>query len=150
MKKLFVFFVVLVPLLLITGIACGFVTGEGVVDHKAITGVRDGTSFEVLINCPSDDGSPIIVVSDKDLLHLFAAEEKHAIISDALVFEIESKYDRVNYVVNLAPVSSPGGGTQPYFTSWEIFNQLRVGETAKFKADGSKGIPKMEKLIGVP
>ena len=103
MRKLLVSCVVLVPILVIVGLACGTTTNEGVVAHQSITGSREGTSQTVLENRPGDDGSPFIHVNDKDLLSHFATDEEHLIISDSLAFQIESRYDRVDYFVNMAP-----------------------------------------------
>ena len=100
MRKLFVSFVALVPLLIIIGLACGGATVEGVVSHKAITGVREEVSHTVLTNRPSDEGLPIIHVEDKDLVSRFAPDEEHAVIGDSLAFEIESRYDRMRYFLS--------------------------------------------------
>ena len=147
MRKPFVLFVALVPLLVIAGLACGTTTSEGVVDHKSITGSREGTSYTVLENRPSDDGSSSIHVEDKDLLSHFATGEEHLIISDSLAFAIESGYDRVDYFVNIDLASSSGSGTQPYRVSREVFNQLRVGDTVEFKTKQGGDFPEIEKLI---
>lgn len=120
-------------LLVIVGLACGAPSSEGVVAHKSITGSREGVSQTVLTNRPSDSGVLLIDVQDNDLRGLFAAGLEHAIISDSQAFQIESRYDEVNYVVNIRIESSGEGGTQPFITSREVFNQLRVGETVKFK-----------------
>ena len=148
MRKAFVPFVVLVLLLVVIGPACGTATDEGVVDHKSITGVVEGTSYTVLRNRPNDDGLPFIEAKDKDLLSHFATVEEHAIISDSLAFEIESRYDRVDYLVNIDLISIEGSGTQSYLVSREVFNQLQVGETVKFKAKQGGGIPEIDKLTG--
>ena len=148
MRVPFVLFQALVPLLVIAGLACGTTTSEGVVAHKSITGIREGTSYTVLENRPSDEGPPIIHVDDKDLLSLFAAGDEHLIIDDSLAFEIESRYDRVDYFVNMAPASSPESGTQPYKVSREVFSQLRVGETVKFKTKPGGDFPEIEKVLG--
>ena len=150
MTKLPVWFVVLVALLVITALACGTATAEGVVAHKSITGIREGTSYTVLENRPSDEGSPFIVVDDKDLLSHFATDEEHLIISDSLAFEIESKYDRVDYYVNMAPASAPLSGTQSYKVSRAVFSQLRVGGTVKFETKQGKHIPEIKKLLEAP
>ena len=150
MRKLFVSCAALVPLLVIVGLACGTTTTEGVVAHKSITGSREGTSYAVLENRPSDDGSPFIHVDDKDLLSHFATDEEHLIISDSLAFQIESRYDRADYFVNMAPASSPRSGTQPYRVSREVFNQLLVGETVKFKTKQGGDFPEITKVIGAP
>ena len=146
MRKPFGLFVALVPLLVIAGLACGTTTSEGVVDHKSIAGYREEASREVLLNRPGDDG-PIIHVEDKDLLGLFATGDEHAIIGDSMAFEIESRYDRVDYIVNIDLASSAGSGTQPYRVSREVFNQLRVGDTVEFKTKQGGDFPKIEQLI---
>ncbi len=146
-RKLFVSFVAISPLLVIGGLACGTTTSEGVVDHKSIVGYREGTSGEVLLNRPGDDG-PVIHVEDKDLLTHFATGEEHLVIGDSLAFQIESRYDRVDYIVNIDLASSAGSGTQPYKVSRTVFSQLRVGETVKFESKQGRSIPEIEKLIG--
>ena len=150
MRTLSIWFVILVPLLVIAGLACGTDTGEGVVAHKSITGIRKGTSYTVSENRPSDDGSSFIHVDDKDLLSHFATCEEHLIISETLAFEVESRYDMVDCYVNMAPASSPRSGTRSYRVSRDVFNQLRVGDTVKFETKQIGDLPKIVKLIGAP
>ncbi len=145
MRKLLVSCVVLVPILVIVGLACGTTTNEGVVAHQSITGSREGTSQTVLENRPGDDGSPFIHVNDKDLLSHFATDEEHLIISDSLAFQIESRYDRVDYFVNMAPASSPGSGTQPYRVSREVFNQLLVAKRSRSRPNRVEIFPRSQR-----
>ncbi|PZC46699.1 MAG: hypothetical protein C1O27_001841 [Chloroflexi bacterium] len=146
MHKPWVTMLVLAFLLLVAGLACGTPSSEGVVAHKSITGSREGSSQTVLTNRPSDNGTPLIDVEDADLKSLFAVGEEHAFISDSLAFQIESRFDEVKYVVNIRLESSGDGGTQPYITSREVFNQLRVGETVKFKTKQEGDFPTLVEI----
>ena len=147
MNRLCASYLALAFLLMISGMACQNATGEGVVAHKSITGARDGKSSTVLTNRPSDEGFPIISVDDRELRVHFANDAEHALVGDSLAFEIESRYDRVDYLVNIRLGSSAGSGTQSYRVSREVFNQLLVGEAVKFKSNQGEDLPEIRTLI---
>ena len=93
---------------------------EGVVDHMAVTGVRDSVSSTVVVF--TDSG---VVVKDEGFEGEFEAS---AAVSEGLAHRLESWYDEVNYVVSVRA----GGETVAYFVSREDFNRVDVGVGIRF------------------
>ncbi|MCH8090396.1 MAG: hypothetical protein IH955_10340, partial [Chloroflexi bacterium] len=90
MRKLSYLFVMLAVLMSIVGLACGPDTSLGLVDHKTITGILEGTKYTILIYRSDEEGSPALYVKDQDLLDRITIEEVNLVIDDALALDIES------------------------------------------------------------
>ena len=118
---------------------------EGVVDHKAVTGIQDDTTYTILLNRPGD-GTPWILVKDKDYDDYFATEDENAIISESLEQYIREKYSEVNYWVNVR-LPSTGEGTQPYRASREIFNKMKVDSKVRFETSGPAELPEIIRVL---
>ena len=138
----------MVAFLLLLSVGCQGSIIEGVVDHKAVTGVKNDTSFTILINARGDS-EPWILVKDRDYEEYFLPQDQHAIVSQALEDLMRQKYSEVNYFVNVKVASSGDIGTQPYRVSREIFNQMRVGSEVRFRASGAE-LPEITKLLMQP
>ena len=145
MSKLAVFIRLVFPLLLVS--CGGGETVEGVVSHKAITGVRGDSAFTILQNVFRQSGSSV-VVKDKDYQGHFPAETQHAVISESLENEIGQEYSQVTYIVNVR-VPFVADSTLPYRVSREDFNLMRVGSTARFKSSGGGGIQEIVEVLEV-
>ncbi|MEE9247488.1 MAG: hypothetical protein V3U79_02175, partial [Dehalococcoidia bacterium] len=117
------------------------------VDHKTITGIREGTAYTILIYRSDEEGSPALYVKDRGLLDRIPTGEVNLVIDDDLAFDIESMYEQVTYTVDLRTELATGPGTEPYKVSREIFNQLQPGALVRFKAKKDGNIPTITKLL---
>lgn len=125
--------------------ACGAgETVEGLVAHKAVTGVKDNTAYTILVNRPGD-GEVYIVVKDVDYRDYFAPGDENAVVSESLEREMKREYAEVNYFVNvrLAPEDQ---GTQPYRVSSEVFNEMKVGSSVTFRTTGGE-LPEIVEVV---
>ena len=147
MRKLSYLFVPLAVLVSIAGLACGPDTSLGLVDHKTITGILEGTKYTILIYRSDEEGSPALYVKDQDLLDRVSTEEVNLVIDDALALDIESMYEQLTYTVNMGTNLATGPGTEPYKVSREIFNQLQPGAVAQFEAKKDGNIPAITKVL---
>ena len=120
-------------------------TAEGIVDHKAITGVKDNTSYTILMNGPGD-GEPWILLKDEDYEEYFSTGDEDAVVSESLASEMKKEYSVVNYFVNVK-VDPEEYGTQPYRASREIFNNIEVGTKVQFRWTGPTQLPEIVKLL---
>ncbi|MDN5295633.1 MAG: hypothetical protein PWP01_1143 [Methanosarcinales archaeon] len=116
---------------------------EGIVDHKAVTGVKGDTSYTILLNRPAENGSWIIV-KDKDYEMFFLKKEKNALISESVEDEMKKKYSDIKYLVSIRldsrdPINGIGkGDTLAYFVSRDEFNRVRIGDKVKFEVSREK------------
>ena len=120
-------------------------TAEGIVDHKAITGVKDDTSYTILMNRTSEVG-PLILLKDEDYGEYFSTGDGNVLVSESLEREVKKEYSLVNYFVNVR-VDPEGYGTQPYRVSRKIFNNIEVGTKAKFRWTGPTELPEIVELL---
>lgn len=145
MAKLAVFLGLVLPLLLVS--CDGGETVEGVISHKAVTGVKGDSAYTILQNIFRESGSSV-VVKDKDYQGHFPAGTQHAVISEALENEMRREYSQLTYMVNMR-VHFVADSTLPYRVSREGFNLLRVGSAARFKSSGGGGIQKIVEVLEV-
>ena len=122
--------------LLLTPLGCQGGTVDGVIAHKVVSGVKDDTSFTILVNY-SQDGRTSIRVKDKNYEGYFSQQEQNATVSESLENIIRQEYLEINYFVNLR-VSSDGEGTQPYRVSREVFNEMRVGSKVTLRSSSDQ------------
>ena len=120
-------------------------TAEGIVDHKAITGVKDNTSYTILVN-RTGDGEPLILLKDKDYEEYFSTGDGNVVVNESLEREVKREYSVVNYFVNVK-VDPEEYGTQPYRASREIFNNIEVGTKVKFRWTGPTQLPEIVELL---
>jgi hypothetical protein len=112
---------------------------EGVVDHKAVTGTKDATTYSVLLN--ADWG---IVVEDEDYGGWFSDGEMNAIVNVSLEDELRREYSEVFYFVSVRvssedPINNlEEGETLAYFVSRDGFNKLSIGDNVRFEVDRFK------------
>ena len=115
---------------------------EGVVDHKAVTGVKGDISYTILLNRPADSGLWILV-KDKDYEDLFKGE-KDAFISKSAENEMKKEYSVIKYIVSIRlyskdPINSINDGeTLAYFVSRDEFNKMEIGDKVKFEVSKSE------------
>lgn len=136
---------VILCLLVLVYIYIGRSTAEGIVDHKAITGVKDDTSYTILMNRTSDVG-PLILLKDEDHGGYFSTGDGSVVVSESLEREMKGEYSVVNYFVNVE-VDPEGYGTQPYRVSREIFNNIEVGKNVKFRWTRLTELPEIVELL---
>ena len=138
-------------LIVVTAVLCllllarsGRNTVEGIVDHKAVTGVKDNTSYTILVNIGG--GEPWIVLKDEDYEERFSTADENAVVSESLEREMKEEYSVVNYFVNVK-VDPEEEGTQPYRASREVFNNIEVGTKVKFRWSGPTELPRIVELL---
>ena len=109
---------------------------EGIVDHKGVTGVKDGTLYTILLN--ADWG---IRVEDEDYEKFFSDEDRNAFIDKSLEDTMKTEYSEINYLVSIRvssedPVNNlEEGETLAYFVSRDDFNMLRIGDEVKYEVE---------------
>ena len=96
-------------------------TLEGTINYKAISGVRDSTSYTIMRM--TDNG---IIVKDSEFEGDFEAS---AAVDDALAYKLDSRYDEVRYIVSVRT----GEGATAYFVTREDYNSADVGDTIRFE-----------------
>jgi len=107
---------------------------EGIVDHKAVTGIKVDTSYDVLLNAPWG-----IIIKDKDYARFFSEKDRNAFINKSLEDEMKTEYSEINYLVSIRvsskdPVNGlEKGATLAYFVSRDDFNKLRIGDKVKYE-----------------
>jgi hypothetical protein len=126
--------VVIVAAVLCLSFSCsGSNTAVGIVDNKAVTGVKDNMGYTILMNAFSD-GEAWIALDDQDYEEYFSGHG-NAAVSEALEAEMKEEYSAINYFVNLE--IAPGEwGTQPYRATREIFNSMEVGTKVRVSLVG--------------
>jgi len=149
--------VLLMGILLVASILAGCIKPgpivEGVVDHKSVTGVKDDTSYTILLNRPSDEG-PWILVEDKDYEEFFSEEDRHAVINKSLEDEMKTKYSSINYLVSVRLNSEDTvnnlkeGDTLAYFVNRDDFNKVKIEDEVKFEVSRS-AIATIERFLEV-
>jgi len=138
--------IVVMAVLCLLVLACsGRNTVEGIVDHKAVTSVKDNTSYTVLVNSIGD-GEPWILLKDEDYEEYFSTGDENAVVSESLESEMKKEYSVVNYFVNVK-VAAKEEGTQPYRASREVFNNIEVGTKVKFRWSGTTELPEIVELL---
>jgi len=93
---------------------------EGVVDHKTITGTRQGTSYSIVVFTTAGNH-----FDDKEVRGLF---EETDIVYDAVAAQLEARYDEVFYVVSVRSVDDTVG----YFVTRKDFNGVVPGSRIRF------------------
>ena len=96
-------------------------TLEGTINYKAISGVRDSTSYTIMRM--TDNG---IIVKDSEFEGDFEAS---AAVDDDLAYRLDSRYDEVRYIVSVRT----GEGAMAYFVTREDYNSADVGDTIRFE-----------------
>lgn len=107
---------------------------EGVLDHKAVTGVKDGTSYTILLNADWE-----ISVKDEDYEKFFSENDRNAFINKSIEDEMKVEYSEINYLVSIRvssrdPVNKiEEGETLAYFATRDNFNDLWIGDKVRYK-----------------
>ncbi len=97
---------------------------EGVVDHKTITGTRQGTSYSIIVFTTAGNH-----FDDKEVRGLFEETDS---VNDAVTAQLEARYDEVFYVVSVRSVDDTVG----YFVSRKEFNGVLPGSRIRFNIQG--------------
>ena len=111
---------------------------EGIVEHKAVTGVEGGVTYTILVNRPVENGSWILI-KDKDYGMFFSKEEKNAFIDKNMEDEMKNEYSDIKYIVSIRLNSSDPvnnlekGDTLAYFVSRDEFNRMKIGDRVKYE-----------------
>jgi len=109
---------------------------EGVVDHKGITGEKDGTTYSILLNTPEG-----IIVEDEDYEHFFSEKDRNAFINETLDYKMKTEYSEINYLVSIRVTSKDPinnleeNQTLAYFASREDFNALRMADKVTYEVE---------------
>jgi hypothetical protein len=113
---------------------CGTSMIDGVVDHKAITGILGNDYHSILLNRPAGE-MPWILVKDNVLPdHLTFAEhfndsDKNAVISQSLAEEMGLYYHEIHYWVSV--LSNDGESVKTYEVDRETFNRMEIGDSTR-------------------
>ena len=109
---------------------------EGVVDHKAVTGEKDGTSYSVLLNTPEG-----IIVKDEDYALFFSEKDRNAFVNKTLEDSMKTEYLEINYLVSIRvssrdPINDlEENQTLAYFASREDFNAMKIGDKVTYEVE---------------
>ena len=109
---------------------------EGVVDHKGVTGEKDGTTYSILLNTPEG-----IIVEDEDYAQFFSKKDTNAFINKTLEDEMTTEYSEINYLVSIRVTSGDPinnleeNETLAYFVSREDFNALKMGDKVRYEVE---------------
>jgi len=112
------------------------VIAEGVVDHKGVTGEKDGTTYSILLNTPEG-----IIVEDEDYAQFFSKKDTNAFINKTLEDEMKTEYSEINYLVSIRVTSGDPinnleeNETLAYFVSREDFNALKMGDKVRYEVE---------------
>jgi hypothetical protein len=101
---------------------------EGVVDHKTITGAREGTSYSIVVFTSAGNH-----FDDKEVRGLF---DETNLVNDTVAYQLEARYDEVFYIVSVRS----GEETMGFFTSRQDFNEVVPGSSIRFKVQGPGGL----------
>lgn len=101
---------------------------EGVVDHKTITGTREGTSYNIVVFTSAGNH-----FDDKEVRDFF---DESNLVNDSVAYQLESRYDEVFYVVSVRS----GEETMGFIASREDFNEVVPGSSIRFKIMGPGGL----------
>jgi len=109
---------------------------EGVVDHKAVTGEKDGTTYSILLNTPEG-----ITVEDEDYEQFFSGKDRNAVINKTLEDKMKTEYSEINYFVSIRvssrdPINNlEENQTLAYFASRDDFNALKMGDKVTYEVE---------------
>jgi len=109
---------------------------EGAVDHKAVTGTKDTTTYSILLN--TDSG---ILVKDEDYQDWFSEVDRNAFVNSSLEDRMKTEYFEIYYLVSIRvstgdPVNSlEEGETLAYFVSRDDFNRAKIGDGVRFEVE---------------
>ena len=109
---------------------------EGIVDHKGITGEKDGTTYSILLNTPER-----ITFKDEDYGQFFSEKDRDAVINETLDYNMKTEYSEINYLVSIRVTSRDPinnlqeNQTLAYFVSREDFNALKIGDKVTYKVE---------------
>lgn len=112
---------------------------EGFVDHKGITGEKDGTTYSILLNTPEG-----IIVEDEDYAQFFSENDRNAFINETLDYRMKTEYSEINYLVSIRVTSKDPinnleeNQTLAYFVSREDFNSLKIGDKVTYEVERSQ------------
>lgn len=112
------------------------VIAEGVVDHKAVTGEKDGTTYSILLNTPEG-----IIVKDEGYEHFFSEIDRNAFINETLDYRMKTEYSEINYLVSIRVTSREPinnleeNQTLAYFVSREVFNALKMDDKVTYEVE---------------
>ncbi|MBE0430723.1 MAG: hypothetical protein IBX67_02735 [Dehalococcoidia bacterium] len=119
-------------------------TVEGIVTHKTVSGVKDDTSYTILVNY-YQDGEQFILLKDEDYEEYFSPRGEDAVVTESLERAMKEVYSPVNYYVNVRVALEEG--TRPYRVSREVFNNIEVGTKVGFRWSGAAEIPEIVELL---
>ena len=111
---------------------------RGTVDHKSITGVREDTSYTVLINSDSELSESRVLVKFDNYREDFTRNTSAVVVTDAIAAKLQSEFAEVQYFVNIR--TEPGGGTTPVQVSRAIFNSTGPGLEIRLATDRKDGL----------
>ncbi|MEM2891254.1 MAG: hypothetical protein QXJ32_01925 [Thermoplasmata archaeon] len=113
---------------------------SGVVDHKMITGIRNGVQYPLVIMVPGGG----IEVYDSVLYDLFEGQDVNMTINSTLERAILNWYPQIKYLVSIRLTSRDSvnnlnpGDTLAYFVNREGFNDLRFWDNVEFAVQKGK------------
>jgi hypothetical protein len=107
-------------------------TIEGVVDHKILSGVKDGMQYSIVFNAPDDDGTALNQVKDDAFQSLFPLHGE-LVVTEDLENQMRGVYS--DFVYQVSFTKSPDD-TFGYLTTRDIFNRMSLGAALKCRVSG--------------
>lgn len=105
----------------------------------SITGVREDTSYTVLINSNSELSESRVLVKFDNYREDFTRNTSAIVVTDAIAAKLQSEFSEIRYFVNIK--TEPGGGTTPVQVSRAIFNSTGPGLEIKLATVSKDGLP---------
>ena len=132
--------IVILLVLMVYLLAFSMVKVSGVVDHKTITGIRDGTQYTLVVMAPW-----FIEIKDHALDDLFQGKDLDVTIN--ATFEqaiLNHGYSKINYLASIQVSSKDSvnhlnpGDALAYFVKRSDFNALRIGNSVTYEVEKGK------------
>jgi len=132
--------IVILLVLMVYLLAFSTVKVSGVVDHKTITGIRDGTQYTLVVLGPW-----FVNVKDNALNDLFQGQDSNVTINATLERAILNLgYSQINYLASIQVSSRDSvnhlnpGDALAYFVKRSDFNALRIGNSITYEVEKDK------------
>ncbi|UCG91073.1 MAG: hypothetical protein JSV97_08260 [candidate division WOR-3 bacterium] len=110
---------------------CSPITEVGTIEYKLITGTSDNELHIIMHNT----GREIFSI-DNEYKNFISVKGGNLVVDKALEDEIKSAYSNITYRISIC--LSSNNETVTLTASKDIFNNLKVGSTAKFEINRSK------------
>ncbi len=117
---------------------CSPIIEVGIIEYKLITGTNDNKLHIIMHNTGGE-----IFSRDNKYKNFISAKDGNLVVDKALEDEIKSAYSDITYRISIC--LSSNNETVTLTASKDIFNNLKVGSTAKFEINRSRNT--IERLV---